>query len=200
MKTQKQNGFTLIELLVVISIIGILSSVVLTSLSGTKEKAKLARYKSDLHQAELFLEMYYIEYGGYPYGSSGGLYCIAASSASEQCMIGGSSTGILNISSAGNGTITAYNNPSENNLAAIVAPKLKNDITLGSGSGQYRGIIYQSCSSPTTINGVSVCTVQNVNDLGNPKIIYPVLESSSVVVKIKVAGTNSPDNYSGGSQ
>ncbi len=38
----KQKGFTLIELLVVIAIIGILASIVLTSLSGATNKAKRA--------------------------------------------------------------------------------------------------------------------------------------------------------------
>ena len=37
------TGFTLIELLVVIAIIGVISSIVLVNLSGTREKAKIAR-------------------------------------------------------------------------------------------------------------------------------------------------------------
>ncbi len=197
----KERGFTLIELLVVISIIGILSSVILTSLSSTKERAKLARYKSDLHQAELFLEMYNIEYGGYPVGTPpGALYCIAASSATQPCMIGGSDSGILNITAIGN-TITAFIKTQQiSQLAAIAAPKLKNDITFGTGSNEYRGIMYQSCNSPVTINSISVCPVTDVNATDNPKIIFPVQENNTIVIKIKVAGTNSLDNYSGGTQ
>lgn len=59
-------GFTLIELLVVISIISLLSSVVLSSLSGARTNARDARRKSDLEQVRTALEMYYNDHGHYP--------------------------------------------------------------------------------------------------------------------------------------
>ena len=52
MQKGQSKGFTLIELLIVIAIIGILASVVLVSLSGGREKAKIARFKMVVHSIQ----------------------------------------------------------------------------------------------------------------------------------------------------
>lgn len=54
-----KRGFTLIELLVVISIIGLLSSVVLTSLNSARAKARDARRISELTQLAKVIAIYY---------------------------------------------------------------------------------------------------------------------------------------------
>jgi len=61
-----ERGFTLIELLVVIAIIGLLSSVVLASLNGARQKGRDARRISDLKQLQVALELYYGNNGSYP--------------------------------------------------------------------------------------------------------------------------------------
>lgn len=73
----KQRGFTLIELMVVIAIIGMLSSVVLASLSSAREKAASVRRISDLKTIQTALELYHSTNNRYPnlgwsYNCSGG--------------------------------------------------------------------------------------------------------------------------------
>lgn len=65
---QKNNsrGFTLIELLVVIAIIGVLSSVVLSSLNSVRAKARDTYRKSAIKQVQAALEMYYNANNAYP--------------------------------------------------------------------------------------------------------------------------------------
>lgn len=65
-KVRSERGFTLIELLVVIAIIGMLSSVILASLSSARERARDARRASDLRQVGIALEMYYDDHQQYP--------------------------------------------------------------------------------------------------------------------------------------
>ncbi len=62
-KTEK--GFTLIELLVVIAIIGILSTVVITSLNSAREKSKIASIKSTLKQLYNQAAINQAEYGSF---------------------------------------------------------------------------------------------------------------------------------------
>lgn len=66
MRISTRKGFTLIELLVVIAIIGLLSSVVLASLSSAREKSRDARRMNDLRQIQRAMEFYYDDNGHYP--------------------------------------------------------------------------------------------------------------------------------------
>jgi prepilin-type N-terminal cleavage/methylation domain-containing protein len=65
MKKQNTKGFTLIELLVVIAIIGILSSIVIASLVGTRDKAKRAKIQDELAAARTQAGLYVVENGDY---------------------------------------------------------------------------------------------------------------------------------------
>jgi prepilin-type N-terminal cleavage/methylation domain-containing protein len=69
MKKNNYKGFTLIELLVVISIIGLLSSVVLVSLSNARAKGRDTARVQTLGQIRNALELYYAKNNSYPIGS-----------------------------------------------------------------------------------------------------------------------------------
>ncbi|MFA7169971.1 MAG: prepilin-type N-terminal cleavage/methylation domain-containing protein [Candidatus Paceibacterota bacterium] len=62
----RQKGFTLIELLVVISIIGVLSTIAMTSLNGARTKARDVKRISEIEQIQKALELYYADNGQYP--------------------------------------------------------------------------------------------------------------------------------------
>lgn len=64
-----QKGFTLIELLVVIAIIGILSSIVLASLSSARSKGSDAAITSTLSNMRAQAELYYSNYNNYTHTS-----------------------------------------------------------------------------------------------------------------------------------
>ncbi len=70
MNTSTKRGFTLIELLVVVAIIGMLSSVVLSSLNNARKKARDARRLADLKQLQAALELYYSDNVAYPESTS----------------------------------------------------------------------------------------------------------------------------------
>lgn len=65
MKNKFNKGFTLIELLVVIAIIGLLSSIVLASLSSARDKAKEAKILSSLKSINTQAEIYRIDNNTY---------------------------------------------------------------------------------------------------------------------------------------
>ncbi|MFT6829443.1 MAG: prepilin-type N-terminal cleavage/methylation domain-containing protein [Candidatus Paceibacteria bacterium] len=62
----KKKGFTLIELLVVISIIGVLASIIITSLSDARTQAKNASVLTEMKSLETALELYYSDNNEYP--------------------------------------------------------------------------------------------------------------------------------------
>ena len=69
---QKTKAFTLIELLVVIAIIGILSGLIIVSMSGAQNAAKDARIKADMDQMRSVAAIYYNTTGtGTTYGTAG---------------------------------------------------------------------------------------------------------------------------------
>jgi type II secretion system protein G len=65
------KGFTIIELIVVIAIIAVLAGIVLTNVSQYIEKSKVTRANTDVADIEKALELFYVQYGDYPWGQTG---------------------------------------------------------------------------------------------------------------------------------
>ena len=64
---RNQAGFTLIELLIVVAIIGILAAIAVPQFSSYREKAYNAAAQTDMKNAKLQLEAYYMANQFYPY-------------------------------------------------------------------------------------------------------------------------------------
>ncbi|MEO0020003.1 MAG: type II secretion system protein [candidate division WOR-3 bacterium] len=61
----KERGFTLIELLVVIMILGVLMGMSVPRFSGIREQARRSAMKMNLHNVQMFVELFHQEFGYY---------------------------------------------------------------------------------------------------------------------------------------
>ncbi len=66
---RSRRGFTLIELLIVVVIIGILAAIAIPKFAATKERAYIAKMRSDLRNLATSQEAYFADYQTY-YGGS----------------------------------------------------------------------------------------------------------------------------------
>ncbi len=108
MRTRSARGFTLIELLVVIAIIGILSTVVLASLSTAKGKGNDVKIKAQLAGLRNSGEIYYDTNGGYGTATNScgaNLFADTASGMSEYTTAGNYPAGTTLVC---NSTASAY--------------------------------------------------------------------------------------------
>ncbi len=189
----KLRGFTIIELLVVIAIIGILASIVLTSLSGAKAKARDSRRIADIKSIQLALALYYNDNGMYPKniyalstsgsapsnGLAGGYLAVVPTDPSytNNCGTAGTDQSCYRYVALTNSANQACNNTSNlpvlYHLGAVLEDSnnsaLGNDVdqnsTPGTGlSGYFSGFVTCNASGTSGFNGVrSDCAANNTN-------------------------------------
>ena len=66
MKYWSQKGFSIIELLISVAIIAILTGIIVSNLSGSKQKSRDAKRVSDIAHMQLALELFFDRCGRYP--------------------------------------------------------------------------------------------------------------------------------------
>ena len=62
----RMRGFTLIELLIVVAIIAILAAIAIPNFLEAQVRSRCARQHSDMRNAVIALEAYFVDYGEYP--------------------------------------------------------------------------------------------------------------------------------------
>lgn len=138
MHKNRFRGFTLIELLVVIAIIGILSAVVLASLTTARSKGNDAAIQSDLNTIQTQAEIYY-DANGSKYGTAS--TCSTASTMFADPTITNAITGITN-----NGSTPVCD--STDSAYAVMAPSQ-------SQSGKYFCVDSTGVSKIETMTGTA---------------------------------------------
>ncbi len=141
------TGFTLIELLVVISIIGLLSSIIFSSLSSARLKARDAARMQGLVQFRSAAELYTNDNGHYPYTCSVN-YGFAGFT--------GSSYDTQPLCTAPGGSVTT------SVLSTIMAPYIQNLVDPKPGSGG--GYLYTNTWNANSYCFMSFVSPENMND------------------------------------
>lgn len=87
------KGFTLIEIIIVITIIGIISTIVLSSLNSARDKSHTALAQRELTEIRSAMEVLYSDTGTYPNGANS--YCRSSLPANNEIDLSTDAAGLL---------------------------------------------------------------------------------------------------------
>lgn len=177
---KKNRGFSLIELMVVIGIIGVLSTIVMVSLSSAREKGRDARRIADIRNIQLALSLYYQDHYFYPkniYASSNayvgsdsrngllGTYFPVVPTdpnSSVACSAGteASCYKYAAFSATGGACLTPTTRPTKYHLAAVLEDRTNGELSRDvdaplAGSGSMAGLTYCTGSGSGDFHGLS---------------------------------------------
>lgn len=125
-----KKGFTLIELIVVIGIIALLSSIIMTSMSGAKIKAKNTGAISQIREYQTAIGLYLLENGNkYPNVGDTAVHCIG--SGNNKCLWAGTE-----FSTESSGSLVIL----EKHIRGL---PFVDTGTLSSNTGEFKGLLYR---------------------------------------------------------
>jgi prepilin-type N-terminal cleavage/methylation domain-containing protein len=149
-RTHKQSrssskGFTLIELLVVVAIIGLLASIVLSSLNTARQKGRDARRIADLKEIQTSLELFYSDHNGYPVSTSQATAATALSA-----LVSGGYMSVVSDDPLGGGYHYVYISPAAPSGGTYAQKYCIGSILEGTAPSGVTG----SCTNGLTLTGV----------------------------------------------
>ncbi|MDQ3089944.1 MAG: type II secretion system GspH family protein [bacterium] len=155
MKINKNHkkGFTLIELLVVISIIGLLSSIVLSATTNARKKTRDKARLSEIHQIATGLQLFASDNNGL-YPSTGAIWKCLGHTSLQNCWIGTTYQGSNSVNADLDKFIKVPDDPLNNTSCQGDAYLYNSDYTpIGLPRGAYLHWFYED----TSLNTATAC-------------------------------------------
>ena len=148
----KNLGFTLIELLVVIMIIGVLSSIILTSLSNSRARAYDSKIKQQLNGFRTATEIYFTNQDPNSYNTTGNLIISCANGIFSDISSENGAPGLyLDSANLPDFAITVCGANASGSAYAVKAPLYSGNEYWCIDNGGFSGLVAGAITGPTAI-------------------------------------------------